>query len=225
MSYINNKHGIALVTSLMFTFLALVISMALLYMVTAGVRTSGAIKRYKTVVDATYGGTDLLTKDILTTTFGFNDYSSSHPGTSFSSFMSTSMNALSDASFSGCLRQRLTTPSRLWSTACSNVSLNPKVATDVSFTLNASTGSPYAVYAKIVDTMERKFLVLDAGVQKSVVIAGNTDSSSFVLDGGSTTSAGGVTVPHYPFVYRLEIQGERQQNPVEKSNISVLYAY
>ena len=72
---------------------------------------------------------------------------------------------------------------------------------------------------------ERKFLVLDGGTQKTVVIAGNSDTSSFVLEGGGTTEQGAVTVPHYPYVYRMEVQGEREQNAQEKSVISVMYAY
>jgi len=73
--------------------------------------------------------------------------------------------------------------------------------------------------------MERKFLVLDGSTQKTIVIAGNSDVSSFVLEGGGTTEPGAVTVPHYPYVYRLEVQGEREQNATEKANLSVMYAY
>jgi hypothetical protein len=56
-------------------------------------------------------------------------------------------------------------------------------------------------------------------------MAGNSDTTNFSLEGGSTTDGSGVTVPHYPYMYRIEIQAERSQNPAEKSKISVQYAY
>ena len=132
----------------------------------------------------------------------------------------------SSATVSDCLRQRLTLPRTQWSGSCANVTFNPKQDSDVSFVLNATApGTPYRVYTKIIDTMERKFTVLDGGIAKTVTIAGNSDTSSLVLDGASTSDGGGVSVPHYPYIYRIEVQGERQLNPMEKVNLSVYYAY
>lgn len=131
----------------------------------------------------------------------------------------------SSASVSSCMYERLTLPTTQWSAACADAKLRPKDAPDLSFELSATSGSPYVVYSKIVNTMERKFTVLDGGVVKTVVIAGNSDTSTISLDGASTTEGGQVTVPHYPYVYRIEIQGERKQNPLEKANVSVMYAY
>lgn len=226
MKYIHDNKGIALVTALMFTALALVISMSLLYLVTTGTKTSAAMKRYKTSTDAAYGGTEILVKDILISSFGFRDYSATHPGTNFPTYLQSTMGTLASGStVSGCMRQRLTNPTRLWTGSCISTNLNPKSAPDITFKLNASSSSPYTIYSKIVDTMERKFLVLDGSTPKTVVIAGNSDVSSFVLEGGGTTEPGAVTVPHYPYVYRLEVQGEREQNATEKANLSVMYAY
>jgi hypothetical protein len=74
--------------------------------------------------------------------------------------------------------------------------------------------------------MERRFHVLeDSGTVKTVVIAGNSDTSTILLEGGGSGEGGGVTVPHYPYVYRIEVQGEKQQNPLEKAKVSVMYAY
>ena len=226
MKCLHNENGIALITALMFTVLSLVICMSLLYMITSGTKASGAVKRYRTSVEAAYGGTDILTKDILISSFGFSDYSSTHPGTSFPDYLKSTMGTLAgDATVSDCMRQRMSTPTRLWTGICAAPNLNPKIGPDITFKLNATASSPFMVYSKIVDTMERKFLVLDGGTQKTVVIAGNSDTSSFVLEGGGTTEQGAVTVPHYPYVYRLEVQGEREQNAQEKSVISVMYAY
>lgn len=226
MRCLRSQKGVALVTALMFTAITLVLCLSLLYMITAGIQSSGALKSYKTALDATYGGTEIMVKDIINASFGYKDYLTLHAGTTFPDYLKTTMGTLaSSASVSTCMNERLTLPRTQWSSACSDVTLNPKDAPDVSFELNATSGSPYIVYSKIVDTMERKFLVLDGGTQKTVVMAGNSDTSTLSLEGGSTTEGGQVTVPHYPYIYRVEIQGERKQNPMEKANISVMYAY
>jgi len=226
MRYFENEKGVALVTALMFTALALVISLSLLYLVTTGIQTSAALKRYRTALDATYGGTEIMVKDVINSAFGFADYSSSHAGANFPDYLKSTMGTLAtNASVSDCLHQRMTLPRTKWSGNCANVNLNPKNAPDVSFQLGSTTGTPYIVYSKLVDTMERKFLVYEGGSSKTVTIAGNSDTSTFSLEGGSTTEGGGVTVPHYPYVYRVEVQGERVQNPQEKAKVSVMYAY
>lgn len=226
MKILHNENGIALITSLMFTVLSLVITMALLSMITASIRTTGAIKRYKTTTEAVYGGTDIMVKDLISASFAFHDYSIAHPGTNFNTYMKDNyMVNLSSPSVSDCLRIKLTTPKNQWSAACSDVSLNAKKSFDVSFNLNAASGQPFVVYSKIVDTMERKFTVMRNHSSVTVTMAGNSDTSIFGLEGGSTTDGSGVAVPHYPYLYRVEIQAERQQNPSEKAKISVQYAY
>lgn len=225
MMLLHNNKGIALITSLMFTTICLVISMYLLYIVTAGVKTSGTMKKYRTALDVAYGGADIVSKDLLVAGFVFKTYS----GTSYiDQIKTTYMTNLGSPVVSSCLRTKLTKPRSQWG-SCADTTENAKTGTDISFDLNATGGTPFTVYSKIVDTMERKFAVLEdvAGVKtsKTVTIAGNTDESSTSLDFGSTTEGGGVTVPHYPYIYRVEVQGERKVNPNEKSKLSVLYAY
>jgi len=226
MNKLRNEDGIALVTSLMFTTLALVISMSLLYMVTMGARTSGALKRYKSVLDATYGGTELLTKDIVNNALLFQNQSSS-----FNSFLQGRLAGIALTFPSGCLQMKLENPRRMWTGACASVNANPSVSADIVFPLNATAGSTYNVYSKIVDTTEWRFTSFSsnaAGTPVAItkVIAGNSDRGA-----GSGISKGGTIVnnspmvPHYPYMYKMEVQGERQQSRVEKANISVLYAY
>jgi len=228
MRFFGNEKGIALVTSLMFTMLALVITTALLYMVTSGIKSSGIFKRYKTVNEATYGGTDIMVKDLISATFGFNDYSSAHPGTNFTTYMKNSyMVNLSNPDVSGCLRIKLTQPKSMWGT-CNDATFNVKQNYDVAFNLNSASGMPFRMYSKIVDTMDRKLLTYNFALKTgtTVTIAGNSDTSSgAILEGASTTEASTITIPHYPYLYRIEIQGERATNPAEKANISVQYAY
>lgn len=230
MNFLRDEEGIALVTALMFTMLALVISMALLYMVTTGIRTSGALKRYKTALDATYGGTELFAKEIINKGLAFPNYSSaSNP---FTNYLQNEMGSLANASVSDCFKMRLNTPKRLWSAACSSVSSNPKILPDVSFQLNSVNGSPYIVYSKIVDTSEWRITSFPGtGQQVTNSIAGNSDPTGGGGSGVGELTKGGTIdtkppdLPHYPYIYRVEIQGERQNNPMEKGNVSVLYAY
>jgi len=213
-----------LVTALMFTALALVIAISLLSMITSSIQTSAALKRYRTVLDATYGGSEILVKDVVNASFGFHDYSSS--SVNYSGFMDSSLGTLSaSAEFSGCLRQRLTLPTIQWSGVCKSVNLNAGKNPDISFELASASGIPFVVHSKIVDTMERRFLVYAGSAPKTIVIAGNSDTSTYSLDGASVTESGAVTIPHYPYVYRMEVQGERKENPLEKARISVQYAY
>lgn len=226
MRCIQNQKGVALITALMFTALSLVLCLSLLYMITAGIQSSGALKSYRTALEATYGGTEITVKDLINTSFGYNDYVSLNPSATFPEFLTSKMGMLATSATVGtCMEQRLTLPRPQWSAACADDSLDPKKGTDVSFELNSTSGSPYMVYSKIIDTMERKFLVLDGGTERTVVMAGNSDTSTLSLEGGSTTEGGQVTVPHYPYIYRIEIQGERKKNPLEKANVSVMYAY
>lgn len=229
MKLIRNEEGIALVTSLMFTVLSLVISMALLYMVIAGAKTSGSLKRYKTALDATYGGTELFTKEMIGKALEFRNYSS---GTqNFNTYLTNEMGSLANKSVSNCLKERLYNPKRLWSAACATVSNS---SPDMSFQLNAASGSPYRVFTNIADTSEWKITsITGTGVSLKTTIAGNSDPTAGGGEaGGGLLSKGGAgygtnptKIPHYPYIYKIEIQGERQNNPTERGNVSVLYAY
>ena len=119
MKFLQRNNGMALITALMFTMLTLVITMALLYMVTAGARTSGALKRYKTATDATYGGSELLTREIIGKALEFSNFSTG--GNPFTTYFPAKMGALTllPESNLSCLHMRLTTPRRFWTPACS----------------------------------------------------------------------------------------------------------
>lgn len=228
MRILNNNKGIALVTSLMFTMISLVICMALLYIITSGIRTSGAYKSYRTALDASYGATDIVTKDLIGKAL---QILKGVPEDEFNDSFLTAMGGLDSPSFSTCLQMRANTPTKEWTGACANPTINPKIGYDITFNLNAATGSQYKVYTKIVDTREWRFAsfsATSAGVPVIInnKIAGNTDrSSTDSLGKGATSGGKDVKVPHYPYVYKIEIQGERAQNPTEKANISAVYAY
>jgi hypothetical protein len=201
---LQNEEGIALVTALMLTLISMAIILALFYMMTLGIRASGAQKRYKTSLEASHGGAELSLKEIVPTIM--RNYSSA------------TLVAQMQADYAGiglqvntsqaCLQAKLSRSSQSWPAACSR-SLAPKQSPDLSFTLQAATGDPFTVYTKIVDTVK-----------------GNTDVSGLQLEGGGVAESSPVLTPqHYPYIYRLEVQGERSSNATEQANISALYAY
>lgn len=228
MRILKNEDGIALVTSLMFTMISLVICMALLQMVLTGARTSGAYKSYKTALDASYGGTEIVTKDLIGKALKILPTATTDE---FNASFQSAMGSLISPSFSECLQMHTNLPTREWTGTCANSTAKLTLTPDIKFNLNAGTGPQYTVYTKIVDTREWRFTsfsTTSAGVpvRISIKTGGNTDrSSTETLTKGATAGGNSVKVPHYPYVYKIEIQGEKAANATEKANISAVYAY
>lgn len=240
MRFLQNKKGIALVTSLMFTVLSLVITMTLLYMVTVGIRSSASMKRYRTAADAAHGGLEIMVKDIMS--IGLVDATvTALSDATFKSNMETYLKDVDKLgsmrpTISDCLRNKLMNYNNKWTTACKNYDLDASKSYDVKFNLNSASGTPYVVYSKIVDTMQHNMTVFEntstaSGFvmkKKTVAIAGNSDPSNLNLEGFSTTDlqgGSGDKNPHVPYTYRIEIKAERATNALEKAAISVLYVY
>jgi len=212
---LKNQNGMALVTALMLTMISLTIVMYLMLMVTAGTKSSGANKRYKTALEASYGGAEVMAKEVLP--IMFTNLASPLTAINAGGF-ATALN-LATATDS-CLQQKLTSPPTAWSSACSKVA-DPKTVPDISLKLNAAAGDSYTVYSKIIDT---------TCSDKRPYPAGNctgSDLSGVELDGGSGVTGGstGVAVKQMPALYRIEVRAERTSNPLERSNLSILYAY
>jgi hypothetical protein len=215
----HNEDGIALVTSLMLTLITLTIIVSLLYMVTGGLQRSGANKRYKTALEASYGGANIVMKDFIPLIL----QNLTLPAATFTTSMQTAyqnqnVNAgavlvfpSSMSQWQTCLNKKLTTSTQNWGAACSSNSstLNPTSSPDFQLNLPGTGGTTFTVYSKIVDT-----------------VTGNTDISGVNLQGGGVTESSSYIAPqHNPYIYRIEVQAERQQNPLEKSELSVLYGY
>lgn len=214
MKCLRNEDGIALLTALMFTMLSLGMIMMLLYYVTAGTRMSGAQKRYKSSLEASYGGTEFVTKTIIPRLF--NNYSGGKTSllTDFGSTLGLQMSGVGGTSTAAVLNAKLALATKDWGEGISRRSTDPKTMPDFVFTLQGQTATNnYKVYTKIVDTV--------AGV-------GMLDTSGIdYLDGGlgvAGTSSSTKT-PRSPNIYSLEVQGEAAVNPVERAGVSVLYAY
>lgn len=201
---IRNNQGIALVTSLMLTLISLVIVMALLYTVTEGIKMSGQNKSYRTAVEASYGGAEIMVKDILPIMMQFYQ-NAGFKSEMESAFSKVELKVLSEEA---CLQSKLVSSTDQWLTGCSKES-DPKKSPDIRITLKATTGSPFVVTSKIVDTVE-----------------GNSDTSGLQLEGsGVAESSSLITPKSIPYIYRIEVQGERETGSSSQANLEVLYAY
>jgi Tfp pilus assembly protein PilX len=218
MNPLANNKGIALVTALMLTLISLTIVMYLLYMVTSSVRMSGANKRYKSALEASYGNTDLVMKEIMPTLFTSTIASGlTNPTASLSGLYASSLNFTT--STDACLIEKLTKPSSQWT--CSKTT-DAKVSPDFTLQLNSTGSDPFTVFTKIVETV-----CGDKRPYPTGKCTGSDLSGIDYLDGGQGATGGsiGVSVKSVPAVYRIEVRGERLNNPQEKSVLSILYAY
>jgi hypothetical protein len=205
-----NEDGIALVTSLMLTLITLAIIMSVMYLITSSIQHTGANKRYKSAMEAAYGGTELVVKDLFPMIM--RDFASATLATDIANYSTDSGVNISMSTTQACLQAKLTLPTSQWAASCTDAAattINPKSSPDLKITMPATNGTNFTVYSKIVDT-----------------VAGNTETSGLQLEGSGVAESSSVITPqHFPYIYRLEVQGERSSNAVEKSNISVLYAY
>lgn len=205
MKTIRNEKGVALVTALLLTLVALAIVMAVLYFVMQGTQLSAAQKRYKNSLEASHGGAEVFTKEIIPYVFANN--TTGGLATKF-----TGINLQIPVS-NACFQQKLYSPTSQW-TNCSadSKTLDPKSKPDMILKLNGLLTQPgFNVATKIVDTSP-----------------GNSDMSGFaLLDSGSgvTGTSSGVSPKHIPAQYRIEVEGERESNSKEKAQLTVLYAY
>lgn len=207
MKFVNNDDGIAMVTTLMLTLISLTMILSLLYVITQGITTSAAHKRYQTSLEAAKGGVDIFAKEIIPRLLKGD--LSTEISNDFNGANGISLNIASN----DCLNQKLNMPSSGWTSCSSNsTSIEAKTDYDVSFKLSGLPAQPgYTVYSKIVDTTP-----------------GNSDASGidYLESGAGVTGVGsGVSPKHIPYVYRIEVQGESEMNAKEMAKLSVLYAY
>lgn len=221
MNLLKENKGMALVTSLMLTLISLTIVMYLLLMITSSVKISGTNKRYRTALEASYGAADIVIKEVLPTIFTATlSNSLTTPSTATSGLYPSSLYYTQGTD--ACLMDKLTKPPAQWGDACSKTS-DPKTTPDFSLRLNStSNDSTFTVFAKIVDSV-----CPDKRPYPEGKCTGSDLSGFELLDGGQGTTGGasGVTPQAMPATYRVEIAGEKTNNPLEKSQLSVLYAY
>jgi hypothetical protein len=197
MKTLRNERGVALITSLLLTMIALAIILALLYYLEQGIKLSAAHKRYQNALDASYGASEVFTKQIIPSLL---------TGATLPAGLS-----VNDAT---CLSWKLSNPPSQWGAHCSADQMSPELskAADAKIKLQGlGSDTGFSVYAKVVDT-----------------IPGNSDTSGLdMLDAASGVAYGssGVSPKHLPATYHVELQGQRDNSPQERSKLSVLYAF
>ena len=206
MKSIRNENGIALVTALMFTLICLGMVAALMQMLLLETKLSASQKAYRNSLEASYGGTELVTREFIPRLF-----------TNYSTGVGPLLTVYGDEGLgdiglvvNGSLSQKLHTATDDWDGL--SRTLDAKDTPDLEFNLRGSgSGSNFKVYAKIVDT-----------------VPGNSDTTGvdYLDSGAGVAGAGaGISPKHNPVLYSLEVRGERETNAKEKALLSVLYAY
>jgi hypothetical protein len=223
-SIVRNEKGIALAMMLILAAVALLIMAGLLYIITSSTQISGMQKRYKTALDAGFGGANISyqfisfrgdpidTSSFQTLLSSINPVITTPDGSGTGDCSGTD---ISGVPYHG-LAAKLMTPTyrngvRIWSADCdSTMSIIP--GTTISYDMQFEVpGSPsnYIVYAKIVDTVE-----------------GNSPADKGLGGEGVVVSGGGVvTVMKMPYLYTMEMQAQSVTNPSERAKLSILYQY
>ncbi len=224
MKTLRNEHGIALVTALVLTLLTLLIVMALLYYLTQGITVTAANKRYASVREASYGGAEVFTKQIIPDVLG-----------GFDTTVLATVLAGNTPSFPSvnCLQSKLNNATGQWGTACgaNTATPDPKTAPDVTFQLRGLPMQPnYNVFAKVIDSQPGNSD--PTGGSGGAAGNGNTlDTAAGVayagphggVSGGGGT--GGINVMHIPALYRIMVQSESAGSTLEKSQLTLVYVY
>ena len=213
MRYLRNEDGVALITALMFTLLALGMIMMLLYYVLTGTRMSASQKRYRNSVEASYGGTEVVTKTIIPRLLILDNYSTQKLDMQDDFDESLGLSFVAKSGAVDPLKEKLFKGTAAWPSGVSKT-VNPKDAPDMTFVLKGTGGTgEFKVYSKIVDTVPGVGMLDESGID--------------YLDGGlgvAGTSATTATM-RTPNIYSIEVQGERASGSQEKAALSVLYAY
>jgi len=203
MKCLHNNRGIALVTAITLSLIALIVVMGILYLITEGTHTSGSRIMYNSVVDASNGGAEIIMQEIIPKIV--NDKIAAIDTTILTSGFSLD---------STCLKEKITKNSAEWLTSCSK-NWDPRTNPDFSFKLRGAYGHDFKVYSKIVDTVQGVHPPQDAPYSRTKV----------TLSGGGGVSEKAPAEPPPTFVYTLEISAEKASNPIEQGNLTVVYEY
>ena len=224
MKFLKNNKGVALVTSLLLSMLLLTIIIAMFYMVIQSTKLSGLQKGYHNALDAAVGGVEVATVEALPKLLDYALFPEAGQGLQTRLLLGMpdlDQDNLLQMSSDVCLTAKLTTKN--WGAACgtganadASKSLNARVSPDMLFMLRSSipagadgskNAQGYRVFVKIVSTTP-----------------GSSDTSGRDLDASATYEAPPSDVGS-PYLYRMEVSSNRNNNAAEQANLSVLYAY
>lgn len=211
MRHLSDKKGVALVMVLMIIAISAAMVAAVLFFIQRGTEISALEKKYATAKEASLGAVEIFTKEIIPLAIVTASTTPTNSLTAaLANFPATTSASITGVATNACFSDKLLKSTASWAGGCSSTS-DPKTLPDIRFTLSGvSPAQPFDVYTKIVDT-----------------VSGNTNTSGVVLEGAGAADSGGgmIAMQHFPYMYRMEIQGERQQNPSERANFELLYAY
>lgn len=199
------KKGAALITVIALVVVTSLIVATVYYFIRRGIEVTGLQKKYQTAREASLGGLDVFTKEILP--MAINGTNLSDVVTSFSTITSAQV---VQGSSNACFRFKLRLPDAVDPGGC-DTTMNAKDNPDVRFVVSGiAPARPFDVYTKIIDSVE-----------------GNSNTSGITLEGQGTaeSQSGIITAQHFPYMYRMEVQSERKNDATEKANFTVLYAY
>jgi len=202
--FFRNK-GAALITVVALVVVTSLIVATVYYFIRRGIEVTGLQKKYQTAREASLGGLDVITKEVLPIAIGGTGLSSVVAG-----FNTITSAQVQQGATDACFMKKLTENTANWGAGCSS-SLDAKSSPDIKFILSGTAPArPFDVYTKIIDTTK-----------------GNSNTSGVILEGQGTaeSQSGLITAQHFPYMYRMEIQSERQNDATEKANFTVLYAY
>jgi hypothetical protein len=205
------ERGIALVIVLVLSAVGLGLMTTLIYLITTGTQVSGINKRYKTALEASMGG-----KDIVLDILSMKDRSMTEIDLYLDSLSGLDVTyrtptTCTGGGFDPGLQTKLRASSSSWLGCDSTIAIDTSTATpnyDIKFELGVNPR--YTVYAKIVDT------IAGSEVGESTKLK----SSGVVASQGDVIQVAGV-----PNMYTVEIQTENNSNPAEKAKLQVLYQY
>lgn len=217
---LENEKGIALIMVLIIATVLLIMMAGLIYMMTSGTQISGFQKRYKTALEASFGGAqiayqivgfrgDTTSTDILAADLSSLNLTITNPSVSTSSCKTLASDATCTAlgSYYG-MAAKLNLPTYCWSGCDSSQSIDPPNSATYDVTLQLpGVSSPYNVYAKVVDTVLGN-TGADEGLQATGVVSSNTSK-----------------VMSVPYLYTIELDAENSANPSERAKLSILYEY
>jgi len=197
MKTLRNEKGFALGFVLILSVIGLLMTLAMLVMVSRGGYVSGQQKRFRTAVEAGVGGVQSMfqlldTRGNMSALYGLDNNASV-----------TMMLPIQSQRFAVKINNR----TGAWGAGVDNT-LVIVPGDRNTYDIEHDVGR-YTVYMKLVDTVEGNSAGSEGLVKSGVVNAGS----------------GEVSVPSIPYLYTIEVLSQNRTNANERSRISILYQY
>ncbi len=199
------QKGFALIWVLVFLLASLILAFAMTVLLTGSQKISGILKRYRSVLEASYGVVEISTSQMFDLLLARSEDPSA-----FQNFINdlgnNSINVTKNSNDT-CLDYRLALQD----------SVNCTLFTDNPPTLEEIKNNADFIF-DIANLYQVYFLISNR-------VKGNTETSGEnLLTGGVAENVVGiVSGQHFPYVYEIEVLGE--QSTGEKAHLSVLYIY